>query len=523
MLNWITDCTGALAPVEATPEMTRPVGQRNGQLFVAPGEATIPDPSLGKDNDVLMVENGKWIISDKIYNRIVEAEDEIAEINEGYDNVISNSEQLLNELSTYRDDLAELIGIDPTDLTTMLTAISDGITAVRTAGNLFGSNISDNDKFAESSSVYATKITNAYNTILTRLHNILVDNTPSNIQNSLYEIESVKSDLRYRINSLYETPPIDNNTPFEDYAGYIVSSTPTDAVILKGTSSNGLISGFYLIDFTVPTQDADGNSYDPTLHFSSTADQYVWPFKHSRIVRIPAYYTGFYSTNLPAPTADTEEVYYYGTGSLLRLVNFINTAAGVNIHTFSAPAVSAGGPGSNPLVITLHGGNETTPMILDLPNVEIWNPNDNYSIANYGLAFITSPTNIVATGIPLQINAPKVIRLGVRTTSATRSFNFTGYTGTFHFDAAAKMAGVGDNDHPITIYLPSITEFDGDWNGTPSSTVDLYLGENLAELGSSSPAYLSNSFVTIHIPTGNTTTKATLDAAGIAYIQDYIP
>lgn len=49
----------ALAPIKATPEMTHPVGQRDGQLFTAPTGGT-PDPSEALNGYILQVVAGEW-------------------------------------------------------------------------------------------------------------------------------------------------------------------------------------------------------------------------------------------------------------------------------------------------------------------------------------------------------------------------------------------------------------------------------------------------------------------------------
>lgn len=55
---------GGIAPVKATPDMTQPVGQRNGQLFTKPSGSEIPDPSDLPDGKILTTSGGEWIADD---------------------------------------------------------------------------------------------------------------------------------------------------------------------------------------------------------------------------------------------------------------------------------------------------------------------------------------------------------------------------------------------------------------------------------------------------------------------------
>jgi len=107
------------------------------------------------------------------------------------------------------------------------------------------------------------------------------------------------------------------------------------------------------------------------------------------------------------------------------------------------------------------------------------------------------------------------------------------WTANDRFDAVATINGVFFVGASGSLYLPSLTVAKGTTNslGTytdtavftvaEGQTLDLYFGANVSELGTLCIADLQAQGVTVHIPTGDTTTKATLDTAGVAYVQDY--
>lgn len=107
------------------------------------------------------------------------------------------------------------------------------------------------------------------------------------------------------------------------------------------------------------------------------------------------------------------------------------------------------------------------------------------------------------------------------------------WTANDRFDALETINGVFFVGASGSLYLPSLKVAKGTTNslGTytdsavftvaEGQTLDLYFGANVEELGTLCIADLQADGVTVHIPTGDTTTKATLDTAGVAYVQDY--
>ena len=51
--------------------------------------------------------------------------------------------------------------------------------------------------------------------------------------------------------------------------------------------------------------------------------------------------------------------------------------------------------------------------------------------------------------------------------------------------------------------------------------IHIYLGPNLSTI-SNATKFSSSNYVTVHIPAGESTTKTTLDTAGVSYTQDYV-
>lgn len=67
---------GSIAPVAATPNMTRPVGVRDGLLFTAPSDG-LPEVTENDNGALATVVNGAWDKSKSIPNRLGTAEGDI--------------------------------------------------------------------------------------------------------------------------------------------------------------------------------------------------------------------------------------------------------------------------------------------------------------------------------------------------------------------------------------------------------------------------------------------------------------
>lgn len=155
---------------------------------------------------------------------------------------------------------------------------------------------------------------------------------------------------------------------------------------------------------------------------------------------------------------------------------------------------------------------------------------------NYVQEELTLPAVKSLTGSTGSFTLPDELKLDLRSLPeirATAQKIAKKWTANDRFDALETINGVFFVGASGALYLPSLKVAKGTTNSlgnytdtavfTPADgqTLDLYFGANLVELGTLCIADLNNENVTVHIPAGNTHTKATLDTAGVAYVQDY--
>lgn len=114
----------------------------------------------------------------------------------------------------------------------------------------------------------------------------------------------------------------------------------------------------------------------------------------------------------------------------------------------------------------------------------------------------------------------------------------TVFGNSYSFDSPFTQYCTGDNTLPsvktlryskipngeITFRFPAITEqtVANSFDAGGSGIMHLYLGPNMATCACSANWVSNSQYIDIHIPAGESTTKATLDAAGVAYTQDYV-
>lgn len=124
--------------------------------------------------------------------------------------------------------------------------------------------------------------------------------------------------------------------------------------------------------------------------------------------------------------------------------------------------------------------------------------------------------------ISLSLNAPKAEILGSSPVGNTACFLHC--TGTWRLPSVTDLRNTPRPQGDQTIYLPALqTQSHKDSMGYGSNTgiVHIYIGPNLTQIAGASNWKAHSAQVDVHIPAGNTTTKATLDAAGVSYTQDY--
>lgn len=133
-------------------------------------------------------------------------------------------------------------------------------------------------------------------------------------------------------------------------------------------------------------------------------------------------------------------------------------------------------------------------------------------IANIGTA-----SNLV----DLTIDMPKITVIGGTSTNAA---HLQYCTGDWTFPSASQLRYHRIPDGEQTLRLPALEQqtYGNGFNLGGGGILHLYIGPNLTRCDCAANWVTNAARIDIHIPAGDTTTKATLDAAGVAYTQDYV-
>ena len=132
------------------------------------------------------------------------------------------------------------------------------------------------------------------------------------------------------------------------------------------------------------------------------------------------------------------------------------------------------------------------------------------------------------TSLNTQHVYPELINSGiVNLSTATYPRQFPFYTNTSSGAAimrfnGAKTVNFDRQTHARggSFYFPVIESLAA--SGTNAVYgIHIYLGPNLSTI-SNATKFSSSNYVTVHIPAGESTTKTTLDTAGVSYTQDYV-
>ena len=155
-----------------------------------------------------------------------------------------------------------------------------------------------------------------------------------------------------------------------------------------------------------------------------------------------------------------------------------------------------------------------TTLEINIPYVETW-----------------TPIQVGRVGNPraLTLNAPRLKTFLKQDTSSQSMYNRGGImfcTGTVVLPSCENF-GITNVCYAgtLAIRLPSIKSMPTHWcfnkaDGT-TGTTKIYLGPNLATLNGNAASNIIANVAEVHIPAGDSTTKTTLDNAGITYTQDY--
>ena len=106
-------------------------------------------------------------------------------------------------------------------------------------------------------------------------------------------------------------------------------------------------------------------------------------------------------------------------------------------------------------------------------------------------------------------------------------YNGKFWTGTVDLPECTKITYTYPEVGEATLYLPKVTQFTNymmDGASDTGGTAHLYIGPDLTTTGAINANWwqAKGSHIDFHIPPGDTTTKATLDAIGATYTQDYV-
>lgn len=196
-----------------------------------------------------------------------------------------------------------------------------------------------------------------------------------------------------------------------------------------------------------------------------------------------------------------EEIEYGGTGAL----NWDYLYNYPNIWRVSAPNMTA--------AYNLHvGGRNAERIVVDIPNA-------------------ISATLLAGTGenpIPCEWNVQSATTLG---SGGYQPPVGRYWYGTVEAPRCTTINGINQPDTGATVYkLPALTTL-GDWSfwyTAGTGTIDIYIGPSLTTIGTSNYNNPTTQLINhadkfrVHIPAGDSTTKTTLDSAGITYTQDYV-
>jgi hypothetical protein len=309
------------------------------------------------------------------------------------------------------------------------------------------------------------------------------------LEKALYALES-KNLLKTALNA--KGASVQANTTFREYPEKVNNLVTADAIthptFEADTSTGGYKVTAVLFDLRVP------NNYDGQT--VTTAEIPSALLARLRSIYAPAEVVNVKITN---GSTDIEEIQLVGCTSL---TTFTLSAYYSNLKRVILPAITT---------FTINN----------------W---------NYVQEELTLPAVTTLTSGQGSMELPATMKIDLRSLPLVKSTAqqiAKEWTADDRFDALAEINGVFFVGATGSLYLPSLQIAKGTTNslGTYTDTavftpaeggaLNLYIGANLSELGDLAIADLQLDNVVVHIPEGDTTTKATLDTAGVVYVQDY--
>lgn len=296
--------------------------------------------------------------------------------------------------------------------------------------------------------------------------------------------------------------------PLDEWGIKILNNIPEVNIIQITVNSSGRITGTDISGETavVPTTSKDGSPVSPV--FNPTSIFALWPLIVSaKKFVVPSYFTNIswnsgsgsdyaYDYNpVTEVELNAEEMYNDGFDTFQNFLRVFTNLRKLVINKTARVALRFTYGGAS--------GTVDTPIEVELPDAT-------------SLAASDVSSNVDSKYF--KVTADKVTTLYGQ--SGTKS-QFRYGNGTLSLRALQVMPdqsfGYGTK---LVTYLPALTTIEGTNNFGAGSTT-LYIGPNLSTVNSTTAGKMISN-ATIHIPPGESTTKATLDSLGVPYIQDYI-
>lgn len=297
--------------------------------------------------------------------------------------------------------------------------------------------------------------------------------------------------------------------PLDEWGVKILNNIPEVNIIQITVDSAGRINGTDISGetATVPTTSKDGSPVSPV--FNPTNIFALWPLIISaKKFVVPRYFTTI----------------SWNSGSSSDYAYDYNPVTEVE---FNAEAMPNGGPDTFQNLLRVFTNlrklvvNETEYVQLRLTyGGSSGTADDPIEIK------LTDATNLNACNVSSNLNSKYFVVTADKVTTLTGQ---SGNNSQFRYGAGGTLSlrslevmphesfGYGTK---LVTYLPALTTIEGDNNFGAGSTT-LYIGPNLSTMSSTAAGKMANN-ATVHIPPGESTTKATLDSLGVPYIQDYI-
>lgn len=315
-------------------------------------------------------------------------------------------------------------------------------------------------------------------------------------------MSSLKDQLQYAVDTknlikeAIKSKGVDvpDRTVFREYPEKINEILNEFTPQFPATPQGALLSPVIKEAVVFPTE-VDGQAMSTTFTYQGTHETF-WGVR--RLVW-PEYFLDVNLNQVITPTSQyglTEALDISATALTGDNLNYMRHLNSISLRKY------AGGLGWK----LLNQSPISTQLKMDIPEVDL-------------IDFFDAGTD--AHLINLTLNAPSVKYVGYEGTSGVGTLQHC--TGTWTFPALTDLRNIPRPNGEQTMYLPSIEtqRWPQSFSTGGNGMLHLYLGPNLSRV-EAAPNWISHAAnIDVHIPAGDSTTKSTLDAAGIPYTQDY--